>query len=388
MAATKMELLAADRGLCIVDTTLRDGEQTPGVAFNKQEKVRIAKLLDAIGVEQIEAGTPIMGGDEAAAVKAIARLGLKASIMGWNRAVIGDIKASVACGVDAVEISSPVSDLHIVHKLHSSREKVIENTVKAVEYAKTQGLYVSVGAEDASRSDEAFLAEYAAAVKAAGAHRLRYCDTIGILGPLEIFARIQRLRSQVAIDIEIHSHNDFGLATANALAAFQAGAKFIDATVNGLGERAGNAALEEVVMGLSHVCRCPVYYNAARLKEACDYVADASGRKLPPGKAVVGADIFTHESGVHAAGVLKNPALYEAYDPALIGLQRRIVLGKHSGAAAVIHKLSELGLEADEFRAAALLPIVRDLAVRLKRPPSEHELRTLAANIRPKRQPD
>ncbi len=345
--------LSPGKAVYVVDTTLRDGEQTAGVAFGKAEKLAIARLLDDVGVDQIEAGTPAMGGEEADAVRMIAAAGLKASIMAWCRATVDDIAAAVACGVDAVEISSPVSDLHIRDKLRVSQAVVLVNTITAVAYARKHGLYISVGMEDASRADEAFLLEYIRAVTAAGARRVRYCDTVGILDPLAMAARIERLRRETGAELEVHAHNDFGMATANTVAAHKAGARFLSVTVNGLGERAGNAALEEVLMFLRHSGAADGY-DQAGLQKLCRYVADASGRMIPTGKPVVGQAIFHHESGIHADGVLKNPALYEPYDPADVGLERRIIIGKHSGKAALLHKSRELGLPLNE---AALPPV-------------------------------
>ncbi|SMC31616.1 homocitrate synthase [Sporomusa malonica] len=372
--STGLNRLSQEKGVYIIDTTLRDGEQTAGVVFSKKEKVYIAKLLDEIGVDQIEAGTPIMGGDEAESIKAIAKLGLKASIMGWNRANINDIKASIDCGVDAVAISISTSDIHIKYKLGTTRERVLENMVKAAEYAKSHGLYISVNAEDASRSDENFLLEFVRAAKQAGANRVRYCDTIGILDPLSTFQRIQRLRQASDVEIEMHTHNDFGMATANTVAGMQAGARFLGVTVNGLGERAGNAALEEIVMALKYVCNNVIPYDTGKLKETCEYVARASGRILPPWKAVVGSNMFAHESGIHADGALKNPQTYEVFDPAEVGLERQIVIGKHSGSASIINKFKGLGIELDEAVAGELLIRVRALAVDLKRTLIDKEL--------------
>ncbi|BBB91960.1 MAG TPA: homocitrate synthase [Methylomusa anaerophila] len=373
--------LAEGKNVYIVDTTLRDGEQTAGVVFANNEKMYIAKLLDEIGVDQIEAGIPIMGGDEAEAIKTITKLGLKASIMGWNRASIKDLEASVNCGVDAVAISIPTSDIHIKYKLQSSREKVLESMVKAVEFAAKHGLYISANAEDASRSDEVFLVEFATAAKQAGANRLRYCDTVGILDPLEIHQRIKSLREKVDIDIEMHTHDDFGMASANAIAGLQAGARFIGVTVNGLGERAGNAALEEFVMALKYVLKKDITYNTSKLKETCEYVSHASGRVLPIWKAVVGANMFAHESGIHADGALKNPITYEVFDPMEIGLERQIVIGKHSGTAAIVKKYMEFGFVIDESVATHILTKVRTLAVNLKRPLFEKELMYLYEEV-------
>ena len=234
--------------LVICDTTLRDGEQAAGIVFANLEKMRIAKLLDEIGVQQIEAGIPAMGGDEKTAVKNIAHLGLDASILGWNRANPADIAHSIDCDVDSVAISMSSSDIHIEHKLMKTREWVIEKLVESIEYAKAHGLYVSANAEDASRADRDFIITFAKAAKEAGADRFRYCDTLGILEPRHTYDEIKRIIEEAKIDVEMHTHNDFGMATANALAGVQAGAKVVSTTVLGIGERTGNTPMEEIAM--------------------------------------------------------------------------------------------------------------------------------------------
>ncbi len=358
----------------LVDTTLRDGEQTAGVVFANKEKVQIARMLDKLGIDQIEVGTPVMGGDEKEAIKTIAGLGLKASIMGWSRAVIRDIQASIECGVDAIAISIATSDIHIKHKLKSTRQEVLYKMAKATEFAKKNGMYVSVNAEDASRTDFDFLIKFIKTAREAGADRFRYCDTIGFMDPVSVFNTIEGILGEVKMNIEMHTHNDFGMATANAIAGVLAGATHVGVTVNGLGERAGNAALEEVVMGLKHVLGKKVFQNLSMLRPLCLYVAKASGRKIYPWKSIVGTNIFAHESGIHVDGALKNPETYEAFDPKEIGLERKIVIGKHSGKAAVINKLKENGVEIDDAVARKLLLNIRKTAVALKRSLTDMEL--------------
>ncbi|HHV35430.1 MAG TPA: homocitrate synthase [Syntrophomonadaceae bacterium] len=358
----------------IVDTTLRDGEQTAGVVFANHEKIRIAKMLDAVGVDQIEAGVPVMGGHEKESIKEICKLGLKASIMGWNRAVIADIKQSLECGVDAVAISISTSDIHIEHKLRSTREKVLESMVKATEFAHEQGVYISVNAEDASRTDPEFLLEFAKAAKEAGADRLRYCDTVGILEPFTTYERIRKLISEVGIDVEMHTHNDFGMATANALAGVRAGASWVGVTVIGLGERAGNAAMEEVVMALKHIQGNDLNFKTEMFREIAEYVSLASKRELPAWKPIVGSNMFAHESGIHADGALKDPRTYEVFCPEEVGLERQIVIGKHSGTSAIKSKFKEYGILLTQEEADDLLARVRVAAVELKRPLFDKEI--------------
>lgn len=364
-----------DRKIYIVDTTLRDGEQTAGVVFANEEKLIIADMLSELGVDQLEVGIPTMGGDEKEAIKQIVkRNNSRKSIMAWNRAVISDIDESIDCGVDAVAISVSVSDIHIKHKLKTSREWVLENMIKSVEFAKKNGLYVSVNGEDASRADNEFLIEFIDEAKKAGADRFRYCDTVGIMEPFSIRKNIEELYKRTGFDIEMHTHNDFGMATANAIAGILGGASHVGLTVNGLGERAGNAALEEVLMALIYVYGYKADVNTKMFREVSEYVAQASGRKLPIWKAIVGDNMFAHESGIHADGAIKNPKNYEAFDPDVIGLQRQIVIGKHSGKAGIINKFKEYNIELNDEEARGILEMVRAASVRLKRTLFDKEL--------------
>ena len=361
------EVVTPKHPLKIDDTTLRDGEQTAGVVFANTEKLRIAKLLDKVGVDQIEAGIPAMGGDEKETIKKIAALDLNTSVLAWNRAVIPDIQESVDCGVDAVAISIAVSDIHIITKLKKDRKWVLDSLSRAVEFAKSHDLYVSVNAEDGSRADMDFLIEFAQRAKSLGADRLRFCDTIGVLDPFQTFQVITDLLKEVDIEIEMHTHNDFGMATANALAGVKAGAMWVNTTVNGLGERAGNAALEEVVMALKYVGSVDLQYKTEMFRELSEYVARASARNVPIWKAIVGTNVFAHESGIHADGVLKNPKTYEAFSPEEVGLTRQLVLGKHSGGASISAKFKEYGIELSSEEAQAILEVVRRVAIQLKR---------------------
>lgn len=362
------------RELKFVDTTLRDGEQTAGVVFANSEKIMIAEMLSDLGINQLEVGIPTMGGDEKDAIKQIVKKNLKSSIMAWNRAVVSDIEQSIDCGVDAVAISISVSDIHIQNKLKTSRELVIENMVKATEFAKKNGLYVSVNGEDASRADEDFLIEFIEAAKQAGADRFRFCDTVGVMDPFTIRNKIERIYNKTKFDIEMHTHNDFGMATANAIGGVLGGANYVGVTVNGLGERAGNAALEEVLMSLIHVLKCHSNIDTRRFKELSEYVSRASGRELPAWKAIVGSNMFRHESGIHADGALKDPKNYEAFDPSEVGLERQIVIGKHSGRAAVVNKFREYDIELDDEVASRVLDVVRSTSVKLKRSLFDKEL--------------
>jgi homocitrate synthase NifV len=365
-----------DNQIRIDDTTLRDGEQTAGVVFANQEKVRIAKLLDEVGVDQIEAGIPAMGGDERNVIEEIAHCGLSASVLGWSRANVGDIKTTIECGVDAIAISLATSDIHIETKLQKDRAWVIKTIRESVAYAKelNPDIYISVNAEDASRTELGFLCEYAAAAKAEGADRLRFCDTIGLMEPFRMYKVIKELREATGMEIEMHTHNDFGMAVANAIAGIHAGATWVNTTVGGLGERAGNAALEEVIMALKYVEGFEVPMDTKRFRELGEYVAAAAGRTIPVWKSIIGTNMFAHESGIHADGVIKNPKTYESFSPDEVGLVRQIVIGKHSGSKAIMLKFHEYGLDLSHEEANELLPRVRTLSIELKRSLFDKEL--------------
>jgi len=351
----------------IDDTTLRDGEQTAGVVFANEEKLHIARMLARVGVQQIEVGIPAMGGDEKETIKRIVGIGLPTSILAWNRAVVEDVKHSLDCGVDAVALSISSSDIHIEHKLKRDRQWVLDSVRKSVGFAKQHGLYVSVNAEDASRSDPEFLVQFGQTAKDAGADRLRYCDTVGILDPLETYQRICTLIGEVELPSEMHTDNDFGTATANAIAGLEAGATYVNTTVNGLGERAGNAPLEELVMALQYCQGVNLGLRTSLFRELSEYVALASGRPLPAWKPVVGSNLFVYESEGRASGVVRDPGTYEIFLPGEVGLSRRFNVGKYSGPSVVRQQLREHGHHPTDEELGRLVPVLRGRSIALKR---------------------
>jgi homocitrate synthase NifV len=365
------------RRIALNDTTLRDGEQTPGVAFTLAEKIAIAEALAAAGLPELEAGTPAMGDEEVEALRAISGLELGVRVLAWCRMTKVDIAAARHAGVGAVNLSIPASDRLLNAKLGLTRAEALARVRALVPFALDAGFEVAVGAEDASRADVDHLLRLADAAAEAGAFRLRIADTVGALDPFATHALVARVAAASDLTIEFHGHDDYGLATANSLAAARAGATHLSVTVGGLGERAGNAPLEEVAAALECLHNKPTGIDLTQLSGLAAMVAEAAQRSVPPGKAIVGADVFSHESGVHVAGLLADPESYRGPDPALFGRRDRFVVGKHSGAKSLAHALRERGVVLAEETAPFLVALVRRRATQSKTALSSDELARL-----------
>jgi homocitrate synthase NifV len=369
--------------MIINDTTLRDGEQTAGIVFSIDEKLLIARMLDETGVNEIEAGIPVMGGDEKNAVKNINEAGLKAKITGWNRAKKEDIYASLDIGLKFIHVSVPVSKIHIEYKLKKDFQYVKANLINILKILNKEGVKYSVGGEDSSRADLESVIEIIKIAEGEGAYKFRYSDTVGILNPLKIYENIKKLKSGGKfknITLEIHTHNDFGMASANSVAALKAGAGSLSGSISGIGERAGNCALEEVIAYFNFIENRKIKFDFIKAKSLAKIIAKITKRRIPVSKPIFGKNIFYHEAGIHTDGILKNPINYEAYPPEFAGAKRKILLGKHGGSSAIEYKLNKMGIRITGEDAGNMLAAVKAESAKLKRCLTDKELLSLYRN--------
>lgn len=329
----------------ILDTTLREGEQTPYVNFTLDEKIQIAKLLDQVGVEMIEAGDPSVSPNVAKAIQNIAGLGLKAEIVAHSIAARSGIDKAKACGADRVAIFYATSKIHLDAKLHKTQDQALDIIREHIQYARSLGLKVRYTPEDATRTDFDFLVKVCNMAIEAGADRISFADTLGIMQPYTMVDRVTALRQHLLpCKIDLHCHDDYGLALANGMAGIRAGADCIHTTVNGMGERTGIPDLAETVVAF-HNLEGVQKYNLGPLMELANYLERISGFFLAPNKPITGQNAFTHKSGVHTNGILKDPRTYEPFDPSLLGRERKIVIDKYTGKSAVSARLEEYGIE-------------------------------------------
>ena len=346
----------------IFDTTLRDGEQTPGVSITPEQKVQIAIKLDKLGIDTIEAGFPIVSNGEMQAIKRINKEGLNAEICGLARTINSDIDSALKCDLKYIHTFIATSDIHLKYKLKMTRDQVLEKAVSAVEYAKKHGMHVEFSAEDATRSDRFFLYSVFKAVANAGADRVDLPDTVGYATPQYIAELVKEVKKSISIPISMHCHDDFGLAVANSIAGINAGASCAHVTINGLGERAGNASLEEFVMSLQCLYGKEHNIKTDLLYETSKFVSNTMGIIVQPNKAIIGENAFGHESGIHTHGILNNPLTYEPISPELVGRKRWLQAGKHAGAHGIRAMLEEFGISATDEQLKDIVDRQKNLA--------------------------
>lgn len=364
----------------IFDTTLRDGEQTPGVAITPKEKLRIAKRLDVLGVDTIEVGFPAASPGEQQAAREIKELGLNAQICGLARVLQEDLDAAINSEVDYIHTFIGTSPLHREYKLKMGKEDILQKAVEAVEYIKDHGIVAEFSAEDATRTEFDYLLEIYRAVESAGSDYINVPDTVGVMVPSSMNYLIGKLKKELAVPISVHCHDDFGLAVANSLAAVEAGAEQVHATINGIGERAGNTSLEEVVMALIINYDVKLNINTKLLVDTSQMVSRITGVRIPPNKAIVGDNAFAHEAGIHVHGVLAKAETYEPLMPEIVGHTRRIVLGKHTGARALWSKLDDYGIEMNEDQFCQVFDQVKKLGDKGKMV-TDADLKALAETV-------
>jgi 2-isopropylmalate synthase len=345
----------------IFDTTLRDGEQSPGVSLTIEDKIEIARQLSKLGVDVIEAGSPMSSEGEKRVVKEIAKAGLEAEVCGLARATQGDIDAAIDCDVDLVHVFIPTSPVQMKYAVNLKPEQVLSATVEHVEYVKKHGLKCEFSPMDATRSELGFLKKVCKAAEKAGADMINIPDTVGIMMPRTMRKLIEEVRKAVKVPLSIHCHDDFGMAVANSLAAVEAGATQVHATINGLGERAGNAALEEVVMALHMIYKLKTGVNSRLLYSTSRMVSTLTGLFVQANKAIVGENAFAHESGIHTRGVTVKPLTFEPIKPESVGRTRKLVAGKLAGTRGIKAELQDVGIHPTEEQLKEIVQRVKEL---------------------------
>lgn len=360
--------------ILLCDTTLRDGEQAPGVALGLREKEIIARALADAGIDELEVGVPAMGDSEIKTISQLVNLHLPVRLITWNRAVLSDLQASYRTGIEGVAISIPTSDQQIQNKLRKDRAWVLEQMAACILNAKKEVDYIVLGLEDASRAEFIFLAEILAEAEKLGVDRIRFADTVGILEPLKVFFTLQDVVRMSGIPLEFHAHNDLGMATANSLAAVQAGFKALSVTVGGLGERAGNAALEEVAVALRYTLHQEAQIDLKRLNEIGSLVSLTTDWKIPRAKPILGQDVFTHTSSIHIDGIKKDFANYQSFPPESVGRHHSTSFGKYSGRKSILRFLKAKGIEHDQKTVDDLLIKILQRSHEMKRTLREDDL--------------
>jgi len=363
------------------DTTLRDGEQTPGIAFDKKTKFAIHDLLVDAGVRWIEPGIPAMGGQELEFLKELVARGSDATLVAWNRGVMEDVKLSIDLGFRAVHIGLPTSKIHLKNSVRKDSEWLLNTARDIISYAKDRDVFVSVSAEDVGRTDEQFLIDYANHVHEAGADRVRLSDTIGILTPEQYGKKVRIVRENTNAEAQCHTHNDFGLALPNLLAGLQNGAKYFHATVNGIGERAGMADLIQVHATLKYLYDIDLGFDSKKLVEVSKLVAEKSRQPFTKWQPIVGGNVYAHESGIHVNGMLRDTSTFEPFPPEDFGFERSYVIGKHSGTSLLKHVLEKNGISTESVKLEECLQLTRAASVKSGTDISEAELMDLYSTL-------
>lgn len=367
-----------NKNLILEDTTLRDGEQTPGVALSAEKKLEIFNSLIDAGVRWIEPGIPAMGGEEVRALKSMLERKDEVNLIGWNRGVRSDIERSIQLGFKAIHIGLPTSEGHLKNSVRKDRKWLISTAQDMIKFAKDNECFVSISAEDMGRTEIDFLQEYAISISEAGADRLRLSDTVGILSPDGYAERVRAIKQVTDIDLQSHCHNDFGLGVANTLKAIEAGVRYFHVTVNGIGERAGMADLAQVVMSLKQWYGIDLGIDTTQLTKLSTVVANACGFPTSPWQPIVGNNVFAHESGIHTTGMLRDSKTFEPFPPETVGGERKLLVGKHSGTGVIKHVL---GADLPESLSRKILERVRSEAIRQGRALTPGEVRNITTEI-------
>lgn len=372
-----------NKSIWIIDATLRDGEQAPGIVFSRRDKCMIAEMLTEAGVDELEAGIPSMGKTEQQSIADLKSLNLGIRLTNWCRARLEDIEMAARCNTGSIHISFPVSSIQL-EAIEKNKLWVLDQLAALIPVASRYFDHVSVGALDATRADHLFLNKFVGLAAACGADRIRIADTVGIASPSAVQEIFRNLKSESrpGTVFEFHGHNDLGMATANALTAVEAGADALSVTVNGLGERAGNVPLEEIVMALHVAGNRSCRVKKSLLMKVCRFVAQVSRRPIPADKPITGSAVFCHESGIHCNALLKDPLSYQPFLPEAVGRdESELILGKHSGTAVICHALKKIGISVDRSQAAFLLDRVREAAIKKGQALSSSELLSLYAAV-------